>query len=107
LSGLLTAVREERHSGKAILIRGRRRIGKSRLVVEFVEQAGVAYVFFTASKAPNEPQLFVEEVLSSNLPGREHFMDVRLSTWDAAFRLLVTTLSQDSPSIIIVDDCRT
>jgi hypothetical protein len=51
LNGLLTAVEAGGRTGrpgKALLIRGRRRVGKSRLVEEFVERSGRPHVFFTA-----------------------------------------------------------
>ncbi len=35
--------------GRAILMRGRRRVGKSRLAEEFVDRAGVPHLYFTAS----------------------------------------------------------
>jgi hypothetical protein len=41
-----------RWPGRAILIRGRRRVGKSRLVEEFIDRAEVPSVFFTASGQP-------------------------------------------------------
>ncbi|MDN5854128.1 MAG: ATP-binding protein, partial [Actinomycetia bacterium] len=54
--------------GKAVLIRGRRRVGKSRLVEEFVDRAGVPHVFFTASGRPprEELRLFGEAVTASD-----------------------------------------
>ncbi len=41
--------------GRAVLIRGRRRVGKSRLVEEFLERSGLPHVFFTAvARLPRE-----------------------------------------------------
>ncbi|MBO0804115.1 MAG: AAA family ATPase [Nocardiopsaceae bacterium] len=37
-------------AGTALVIRGRRQVGKSRLAQEFCDRAGVPYVFFTATK---------------------------------------------------------
>src|SRR5690348_1963264 len=37
------------HPGRALLVRGRRRVGKSRLIEEFIERTGVPHVYFTAS----------------------------------------------------------
>ena len=36
--------------GQAILLRGRRRVGKSALVTEFVRRSGVPSVYFAAAK---------------------------------------------------------
>jgi AAA+ ATPase superfamily predicted ATPase len=37
-------------TGRMLAIRGRRQVGKSRLLTEMVEQAGVPYLFTTAVK---------------------------------------------------------
>ena len=36
--------------GLALAIRGRRQVGKSRLVQEFCDRSGVPYMFFSATK---------------------------------------------------------
>lgn len=91
--------------GKAILIRGRRRVGKSRLVEEFVERADVPSVYFTASgrSTREELRLFAEEVAASDLPGASVFHEVELGSWEAALRLLATSVP-DSGSIIVLDE---
>lgn len=92
--------------GRALLIRGRRRVGKSRLVEEFLERAGLPYVFYTAStrSAGAELELFTREVAASNLPSANVFRDVHVSSWDAALRLLVAALPRDRPSVIVFDE---
>lgn len=92
--------------GRALLIRGRRRVGKSRLVEEFLDRAGLPYVFFTASTrtTAEELEFFVQEVAASNLPGAQLFQGVQVASWDAALRLLVAALPQDSPSVIVLDE---
>lgn len=93
--------------GRAVLMRGRRRVGKSRLVEEFVERADVPNVFFTASAQPTvaaDLRLFTESVLASNLPGIELFREQTPQTWDAALRLLAQSLPRDRPSVIILDE---
>lgn len=93
--------------GRAILIRGRRRVGKSRLVEEFVDRSQVPYVFFTASGQPTaeaDLRLFVEAVRESTLPSAELFRDQTPGTWDAALRLLAQSLPDDQPSIVVIDE---
>lgn len=53
--------------GRAILIRGRRRVGKSRLVEEFLERAGLPHVFFTAIGGSRDEDLagFTAELAAS------------------------------------------
>lgn len=93
--------------GKALLMRGRRRVGKSRLVEEFVERAGVPAVYFTASAQPTllaDLRLFVAAARSSDLPGAGLFADQTPTTWDAALSLLVAALPADRPSIVVLDE---
>lgn len=93
--------------GRAVLMRGRRRVGKSRLVEEFVERAGVPSLFFTASAQPTiqaDLQLFVEAVRSSELPGAATFAGQSPQTWDAALSLLAGALPSDGPSVVVLDE---
>ncbi|WP_152364715.1 ATP-binding protein [Microlunatus speluncae] len=107
LTAVLQRARTDRDSkpGKALLIRGRRRVGKSRLVEEFVDRAGVPYLFFAASGRPvrDELRLFAEEAAASSLPGAKVFDGVELTSWDAALRLLATALADDG-SVVIFDE---
>ncbi len=92
--------------GRCLMLRGRRRVGKSRLVETFTERAGVPSVFFTAAGSTPTVELaeFGREVLASDLPGRDLFDGVRLDSWDAALRLLAAALPEDSPSIVVLDE---
>ncbi|GAB7006409.1 ATP-binding protein [Nocardioides sp. AN3] len=107
LSALLERVdaSEDRKPGKALLIRGRRRVGKSRLVEEFVDRCGVPYLFYTAVGRPvqEELRLFCAEVAASDLPGAALFRGVQLDSWDAALRLLSSALPETG-SVVIFDE---
>lgn len=107
LDSLLRRVRDQRDAkpGMALMIRGRRRVGKSRLVEEFIERAGVPHLFFAASGRPlrDELRLFAEEAAASDLPGADLFEGVELSSWDAAFRLLASALP-DEGGIVVLDE---
>lgn len=93
--------------GRAVLIRGRRRVGKSRLVEEFVEHAGVPHLFYTASAQPSvaaDLELFAEAAVASDLPDADLFRDQTPKSWDAALRLLASAVPHDEPSIIVFDE---
>jgi hypothetical protein len=93
--------------GRAILIRGRRRVGKSRLVEEFIDQAGVPSAFFTASGQPTvtaDLTLFAEAVRELTLPDTELFRDQVPATWDAALRLLARSLPDGQPTVVVIDE---
>jgi hypothetical protein len=90
-----------------MLIRGRRRVGKSRLVEEFVERAGLPYLFFTASAQPTveaDLAFFAAAAAASDLPAADLFRDQRPQTWDAALQLLAQALPEDQPSIVVLDE---
>lgn len=93
--------------GKAVLIRGRRRVGKSRLVEEFIDRAGLLSVFFTASAqstAESDLRLFMEAVTASDLPEVQVLDGQVPQNWAAAFRLLVSVLPTDRPSVVVLDE---
>ncbi|MFI5843985.1 ATP-binding protein [Catenuloplanes sp. NPDC051500] len=92
--------------GRCLLIRGRRRIGKSSLVEAFVDQAAVPAAFFTAAGESTERELesFTEAVLSSSLPERRIFSEARPGNWSAAFRQLAGVLPDDQPTVVVIDE---
>lgn len=93
--------------GRAILLRGRRRVGKSRLVDVFCEQAGVPYLVHQATRGERpevERARFAASVLRSDLPGRGLLEGVRFDAWDTALRQLAAALPDDQPSIVVIDE---
>lgn len=110
LDDLLAPVRNGGRSGRpgrAVLLRGRRRVGKSRLVEEFLERAGLPHVFFTAVGGSKEEDLagFAAEVAASTLPDAARFADFTApQTWDAALSLLAGALPMDRPSVVVLDE---
>lgn len=58
-------------SGVAVLLRGRRRIGKSRLAEVFAERSGLPYVVFQAARASTPERAYADlaaAVAASSLP---------------------------------------
>ncbi|MEV0236529.1 DUF234 domain-containing protein [Nonomuraea sp. NPDC050786] len=92
--------------GRAILMRGRRRVGKSRLAEEFIHRSGVPSLFFTAAHEPITDQLerFIADAAASDLPDASLFEGVTPTSWDSALRLLAQAVPQDSPSIVVLDE---
>jgi AAA+ ATPase superfamily predicted ATPase len=97
---------DDSHPGQCLLIRGRRRIGKSSLVEAFVDRAAAPAVFFTASGAPAEVELeaLIEAVRSSTLSERAVFDDATPGNWSAALRQLAGILPDDQPSVVVIDE---
>ncbi|OEV30574.1 ATPase [Streptomyces nanshensis] len=92
--------------GRAVLIRGRRRVGKSRLVEEFLERNQLPHVFFTAVGGSREEDLagFVAELAGSTLPDASSLEAAAPQSWDAALTLLSRFLPADRPSVVVIDE---
>lgn len=92
--------------GRCLLMRGRRRVGKSRLVETFTERAEVASLHFTATGSDTvaELQQWGRDAAESSLPGRDLLATAQPRDWDAALRLLAAALPNNSPSIIVIDE---
>jgi uncharacterized protein len=92
--------------GRCLLLRGRRRIGKSALVEEFVRRSDVRYVFYTAEIGVGADPLveFVHDVANSNLAQASVFADAAPANWAAAFRQLAGILPDDQVSVIVLDE---
>ena len=93
-------------AGVALLLRGRRRVGKSRLVTEFAQATGLPQVYFQAARgAPpaQELDLFAQAIAASTLPNAQLAAGNRPVTLTAALTLLAAALP-DTPAVVIVDE---
>lgn len=110
LNGHLDWVREGRgdQRGRAVLLRGRRRVGKSRLVDVFCTRSGTPYVIFQATRglpAVTERERLISAARSSDLPDTALLDGIsRIDAWDSAFRQLAAVLPDDQPSIVVIDE---
>ncbi|MGI5285326.1 ATP-binding protein [Nonomuraea polychroma] len=109
LGAAFEKIREEVGSqkpGRCVLLRGRRRVGKSSLVEEFLRRAEVPHLFFTAAggSAADELGELLDAIASSTLPGRSLFAEETPGQWNAAFRLLAEILPDDTPSVVVIDE---
>jgi uncharacterized protein len=93
--------------GVAVAIRGRRQVGKSRLVQEFCDLAGLPYLYFTATKGESSVEAvgaFVTELRCSSLPGDRDLIPASgVNGWSDAFRVLASALP-DGPVVIVLDE---
>jgi hypothetical protein len=93
-------------SGVAVTIKGRRQVGKSRLVQEFCNQAKVPYLFFTATKGESSVNAIGElysNLRESSLPTNKELIPQGSSSWPDAFRVLASVLPE-VPSIVVLDE---
>jgi uncharacterized protein len=91
----------------ALIIRGRRQVGKSRLAQEFCDSAGVPYLFYTATKGASPVEAvaaFLAELGDSGLPRDRGLVPAEpVRSWPDAFRVLAAVLP-DSPVVIVLDE---
>src|SRR5918992_3318839 len=109
LAGQLRAVRdgEAGTRGRAVIVTGRRRVGKSRLVQEFCDRAGLPYVVFQATRGRNpvaERADFLGGLVQSCLPGAEFVAGMQAADWNQALRPLAIAVPDDRPSIAVIDE---
>jgi uncharacterized protein len=109
LDGRLRLVVEGRGSsrGTAVVVTGRRRVGKSRLVQEFCDRSGLPYVIFQATRgrtAAAERADFTSAIAQSSLPDGRLVAGTRPEDWNHALRTLVAALPNDAPSIAVIDE---
>jgi len=76
--------------GMIVTIRGRRQVGKSTLVEEFLRTEDIPHAFFAASFGADpagQRASFTAEVAASTLPSAVVMQDVAFSTWtDSSLR---------------------
>ncbi|GAB2896570.1 ATP-binding protein [Streptomyces mayteni] len=109
LARQLASVAEGRGAtrGQAVIMTGRRRVGKSRLVQEFSDRSGLAYAVFQATRGRNavaERADFLATLAHSALPGAELLAGVEVGDWNQALRSLALALPDDAPSIVVIDE---
>jgi uncharacterized protein len=94
-------------SGVAVAIRGRRQVGKSRLVQEFCDRAGRPYFYFTATKGASPVEAvtaLTRELRESGLaPEPALVPDLTTGSWPDALRVLATALPE-TPSVVVLDE---
>jgi uncharacterized protein len=97
-------------AGRFISMRGRRRVGKSRLVDQFLRQetqSPVPHVFFTASRQPlpRELEMFAQDVARSELPAAAAVRGggATFDSWDGALTFVATAAGR-TPQVIVIDE---
>lgn len=93
--------------GAFVVVRGRRQVGKSRLVEVFCERSGLPFCFFQAARRTPARDLaaFGDELARSGLPASVTAgTGVTLGGWSAALSLAATGTSASSPAIVVIDE---
>ncbi|GAA2737396.1 ATP-binding protein [Actinocorallia aurantiaca] len=98
---------EDSGSGVAVALRGRRQVGKSRLVQEFCDRSTVPYLFSTATKGASPVEAvasFLGDLRESGLPDDAELVPTAVGgSWPDAFRILAAALPR-RPCIVVLDE---
>ncbi|OEU86107.1 ATPase [Streptomyces abyssalis] len=93
--------------GRAVIMTGRRRVGKSRLAQEFCDRSGAPYIVFQATRGRNpaaERADFTSALAQSSLPGAELVAGLQGGDWNQALRALAVAAPDDTPSVAVIDE---
>jgi uncharacterized protein len=92
--------------GQCIMLRGRRRVGKSSLVEKFALQADVPMFYYTARNETPERELqeFIDSMALSTLPDRAAFLTNPPADMSSALQMLGQIAPDDTPSLIVLDE---
>jgi uncharacterized protein len=105
LQGHLDHVRQS-GSGRMLALRGRRQIGKSRLVEEFIRRSGARAVFYTASRQSTAEELrnFGEQIAASATDGAAVAAAGPIGSWEAALAIAASGASAGQPLVLVIDE---
>lgn len=105
LEAALNAVRET-GGARFVSVRGRRQVGKSRLVEELIERSGVKAVFYVASQLPADAELeaFRTAIAASPTAAAEVAAAGPLGSWQAGLTLLANEATTAEPLIVVIDE---
>ncbi|MEV0893374.1 ATP-binding protein [Promicromonospora sp. NPDC050262] len=109
LAGLLDGVEAGTGTtrGKALIMTGRRRVGKSRLAQEFCDRSGRDYLVFQATRGRNamaERREFLATLTQSSLHVPEIFAHLSPPDWNGTLRALAEVLPGDRPTVVVLDE---
>jgi uncharacterized protein len=92
--------------GAFLSVRGRRRVGKSRLIERFALRSGAPYMFYVSTRQAPERELtrFRDAILASQLPAADLVRGASLDTWEAALTIAAAGATWDRPAIVVVDE---
>lgn len=93
-------------SGRMLALRGRRQIGKSRLVEEFIRRSQARAVFYTASRQSSAAELrsFGEQLAASASDGPA-ITAGSLGSWEAALAVLAgDAAAERQPLVVVIDE---
>ncbi len=89
-----------------LALRGRRQIGKSRLVEEFIRRSGARAIFYTASRqgAAQELRNFGEQIAVSAVDAAAVAAAGPIGSWEAALTIAASDAAAEQPLVLVIDE---
>lgn len=89
-----------------LALRGRRQVGKSRLIEEFVRRSGARHVFYTASRqsGPEELRNFNDQMAASSLRSASVAAAGPAGSWEAALTIATSQATREQPVVLVIDE---
>ena len=91
----------ERDGGALVVLYGRRRVGKTTLISEFIKDKNALFFLATEESEHQNRSVFKEKV--AEFTHSDLLRDADVKTWDALFKAIVDAPSSEKP-IIVLDE---
>lgn len=94
-----------RRRGAFVSVRGRRRVGKSRLIERFAQASG-PYAYYVATRQAPALELarFGDALATSELPVAELARGTSFASWETALTAAASGATWERPAIVVVDE---
>jgi AAA+ ATPase superfamily predicted ATPase len=95
-----------RRRGAFVSVRGRRRVGKSRLIEQFARTSGAPYAYYVSTRQAPERELarFRDALAGSDLPCADLMRGASFDTWEAALTIAASGATWERPAIVVIDE---
>jgi uncharacterized protein len=89
-----------------LAVRGRRQIGKSRLIEELIAHSDAKAIFYTASRQSEAAELrnFSAQIATSGTSAAAVATAGSIGSWEAALTLAASSASGTDPLVIVIDE---
>ncbi|MEM7802565.1 MAG: ATP-binding protein, partial [Chloroflexota bacterium] len=104
LNTLVTSAK--RGKSEFVIIYGRRRVGKTTLLINWAEQSGLSYLYWVARRETAEAtrHSLARALWRWAYPDEVDIQPPRFGSWEALFEQMGRMLGKDKPVIIIFDE---
>ena len=91
----------DRQGSSLVILYGRRRVGKTTLITEFIKDKEALYFLASEESEPQNRAIFKEK--TAEFTKNELLNNAEVKSWDALFKLIIDTPFNTKP-IIVIDE---